>query len=61
MRRMLATPAAVLLVFDAAGLLLLVLRGGIIPALAVSAFQGDNVSHMNLGTLGFYRHGGNLM
>jgi hypothetical protein len=56
---MLAAPTAVFLVFDATGLLLFVLRGGVIPPFAVGAFQGDDVSHMNLGTLGFSRHGGN--
>jgi hypothetical protein len=50
-RRVLAAPTAVLFVFNAAGLLLLVLRRRVIPALAVSTFQGDDVSHVNLCTL----------
>jgi hypothetical protein len=36
---------AILLVLHAAGLFLLVLRGGIVPPLAVGALEGDNVSH----------------
>jgi len=48
---MLAAPAAVFLILDATGLLLFVLGGRIVPALAIGAFQGDDVSHVNLGTL----------
>jgi hypothetical protein len=48
---MLTAPTTVLLVLHPAALLLLVLRGGIVPPLAVCAFQGDDVSHMNLGAL----------
>ena len=50
-RGMLAAPAAVFLILDATGLLLFVLGGRIVPALAIGAFQGDDVSHVNLGTL----------
>jgi hypothetical protein len=56
---MLAAPAAILPIFDATGLLLLVLRGGVIPALAIGAFQRDDVSHLNLGTLSVFLPDGN--
>jgi hypothetical protein len=47
----LAAIPAILLVLHATSLLLLVLGGGVIPALAVGAFKGDDISHGNLVTL----------
>jgi hypothetical protein len=41
----LIAPLAELLVFDATGLLFLVLRRRVIPALAIGAFEGNDVSH----------------
>jgi hypothetical protein len=56
---MLAAPTAVFLVLNTASLLLLVLCGRVVPPLAVGAFQGDNVSHVNLSTLiGVWRGSG---
>jgi hypothetical protein len=45
MKSMLVAKPAKLLVFDTTRLLLLVLRGRIVPALAVSTLQRNNVSH----------------
>ena len=44
----LAAMTTVLLVFDSTGLLLLVLRRRIVAVLAVSAFEGNDVSHDDL-------------
>jgi len=43
--RMFAAMTAVLLVFDAAGLLFLVLGGRVIAVFAVSAFECDDIAH----------------
>ncbi len=45
MRRPLVAPRTEFFIFDAAGLLLLVLRGRVIAALARRTFQSDNISH----------------
>jgi hypothetical protein len=47
----LAAIPAVLLIFHATSLLLLILGGGVIPPFAVGAFKGDDISHGNLVTL----------
>ncbi len=46
MGHMLPTELAVLVELQLVGRLLFVLRRGVIPALALSASQGDNVSHI---------------
>ena len=51
MRGMLAAPAAILLVLDPSRLLLLVLRGRVVAAFALSAFECYNVSHSVLVSL----------
>ena len=48
---MLAAPTAILLVLDPPRLLLLVLRGRVVAAFAISAFECDNVSHGALVSL----------
>jgi hypothetical protein len=47
-RGVLVAEPAVFLLFDSAGVLLLVLCGGVIPLFAVRAFKNDVVSHRSV-------------